>query len=141
MSPIKADLNNPCSARTTTSKYNKRSGTVRFYNATRQQQQSQANQQQTQFRDNATKPTTDGNAISATTTRTLNSNTPQLVNGGRVFGTDLLSTEKNFPIYDTVIFNSQSSNPSGIEPYSKEEQQHGEEIFLYMQSNGMYILT
>jgi spore coat protein CotF len=54
--------------------------------------------------------------------------------------TDLLMTEKYVSnSYDTAIF--EFSNPqvrSVLNHIQKEEQQHGESIFKYMESNGMY---
>lgn len=53
---------------------------------------------------------------------------------------DLLSTEKYVSsTYDTAIF--EFTNPQVrqiLNHIQKEEQKHGEEIFLYMQSHGMY---
>jgi spore coat protein CotF len=53
---------------------------------------------------------------------------------------DLLMTEKYVSnAYDTAIF--EFSNPqvrSVLNHIQKEEQQHGESIFKYMESNGMY---
>lgn len=53
---------------------------------------------------------------------------------------DLLSTEKYISgTYDTSIF--EFSNPQVrqvLNHIQKEEQKHGEDIFLYMQSHGMY---
>lgn len=54
--------------------------------------------------------------------------------------TDLLSTEKYISgTYDTAIF--EFANPQVrqvLNHIQKEEQKHGEDIFLYMQSHGMY---
>lgn len=53
---------------------------------------------------------------------------------------DLLSTEKYISgTYDTAIF--EFANPQVrqvLNHIQKEEQKHGEDIFLYMQSHGMY---
>jgi rubrerythrin len=53
---------------------------------------------------------------------------------------DLLATEKFVSsTYDTTIF--ESVNPAvrqALQHIQQEEQQHGEQIFQYMQSNGMY---
>ena len=53
---------------------------------------------------------------------------------------DLLSTEKYVSsTYDTAIF--EFTNPQVrqiLNHLQNEEQKHGEEIFLYMQSHGMY---
>lgn len=54
--------------------------------------------------------------------------------------TDLLSTEKYVSgVYDTAIFEFRDTNIRQILNHiQKEEQQHGERIFNYMQSKGMY---
>lgn len=54
--------------------------------------------------------------------------------------TDLLSTEKYVSgVYDTAIFEFRDSNIRQVLNHiQKEEQQHGERIFNYMQSKGMY---
>lgn len=53
---------------------------------------------------------------------------------------DLLMTEKYVSnTYDTAIFEFTDSNVRQILNHiQKEEQQHGEGIFQYMQNNGMY---
>lgn len=53
---------------------------------------------------------------------------------------DLLMSEKYVSgTYDTAIFEFRDTNVRQILNHiQKEEQQHGEEIFQYMQSNGMY---
>lgn len=68
---------------------------------------------------------------------------PQFLKGNQLDSflcTDLLSTEKHVSgTYDTAIF--EFTNPQvrqALNHIQKEEQQHGEDIFLYMQSNGMY---
>lgn len=54
--------------------------------------------------------------------------------------TDLLATEKYVSgTYDTAIF--EFTNPQvrqTLNHIQKEEQKHGEDIFMYMQSHGMY---
>ncbi|MGI5876738.1 MAG: spore coat protein, partial [Dethiobacteria bacterium] len=54
--------------------------------------------------------------------------------------TDMLMTEKYVSgTYDTAIF--EFTDPGArqvLNHIQKEEQQHGEGIFNYMQSNGMY---
>jgi len=54
--------------------------------------------------------------------------------------TDLLSTEKYVSgTYDTCIF--ESPNPAirqALQHIQKDEQKHGEQIFQYMSSHGMY---
>lgn len=54
--------------------------------------------------------------------------------------TDLLSTEKYVSgTYDTAIFEFTDHNVRQILNHiQKEEQQHGEDIYKYMESNGMY---
>ncbi|MFA5523037.1 MAG: spore coat protein [Tissierellales bacterium] len=56
--------------------------------------------------------------------------------------TDLLSTEKYVSgTYDTAIFEFRDANiRQALNHIQKEEQQHGEQIFNYMQSKGMYNL-
>lgn len=53
---------------------------------------------------------------------------------------DMLMTEKYVSgAYDTAIFEFTDSNVrQALNHIQKEEQQHGEGIFNYMQSNGMY---
>ena len=53
---------------------------------------------------------------------------------------DLLMTEKYISgTYDTTIFECQDANVRQVLNHiQKEEQQHGEGIFNYMQKNGMY---
>jgi spore coat protein CotF len=54
--------------------------------------------------------------------------------------TDMLMTEKYVSgAYDTAIFEFSDANiRQALNHIQKEEQQHGEGIFNYMQSNGMY---
>lgn len=54
--------------------------------------------------------------------------------------TDLLMTEKYVSsTYDTAIFEFRDHNlRTALNHIQKEEQEHGEEIFAYMQSKGMY---
>ncbi|MFY9173840.1 MAG: spore coat protein [Peptococcia bacterium] len=109
------------------------------------QQQSQANQQQTQFQGTMQQNQQQmGMQFQQQQQGTPQQQyTPQLVNGKNLeeyICTDLLSTEKYVSsTYDTAIF--EFTNPQirqVLNHIQKEEQQHGEEIFLYMQSNGMY---
>jgi len=53
---------------------------------------------------------------------------------------DLLMTEKYVSgAYDTTIFECTDTNVrQALNHIQKEEQQHGEDIFNYMQANGMY---
>jgi spore coat protein CotF len=53
---------------------------------------------------------------------------------------DMLTTEKYISsIYNTAIFEFGNHNVrDALNHIQKEEQQHGESIFNYMQSNGMY---
>lgn len=57
--------------------------------------------------------------------------------------TDMLATEKHVSsTYDTTVF--EAANPvvrQTMQHIQKEEQQHGEEIFNYMNSHGMYNLS
>lgn len=69
--------------------------------------------------------------------------TPQFIKGSQLDAflcNDLLDTEKYVSsTYDTAIF--EFTNPQirqVLNHIQKEEQKHGEDIFLYMQSNGMY---
>ncbi len=54
--------------------------------------------------------------------------------------TDLLNTEKYVSsTYDTAIFEFQNTNVRDVLNHiQKEEQKHGESIFQYMQSKGLY---
>jgi len=58
----------------------------------------------------------------------------------KILCNDLLSTEKYVSgTYDTVIF--EAANPTvrqALQHIQKDEQQHGEKLFHYMQSHGMY---
>lgn len=62
-----------------------------------------------------------------------NQNDAQMVN-------DMLMTEKYVSgTYDTVIFESTNSAVrQALNHIQKEEQQHGEDLFNYMQAHGMY---
>ncbi|HAN20613.1 MAG: coat protein F [Clostridiales bacterium GWF2_36_10] len=53
---------------------------------------------------------------------------------------DLLSTEKHVSsLYNTAIFEFKDANVRQVLNHiQKEEQQHGEQIFEYMNQNGMY---
>jgi spore coat protein CotF len=53
---------------------------------------------------------------------------------------DMLSTEKYISgTYDTAIFEFQDINVrQALNHIQKEEQEHGEDLFNYMQSHGMY---
>ncbi|MGI1657894.1 MAG: DUF892 family protein [Desulfitobacterium sp.] len=53
---------------------------------------------------------------------------------------DMLSTEKYISgTYDTCIFEFQDKNVrQALNHIQKEEQEHGEELFNYMKSHGMY---
>lgn len=71
-------------------------------------------------------------------------NPPSQINAGsqsdKVLVSDLLSTEKYVSgIYDGAIF--ESANPTvrqTLQHIQKEEQQHGHQLFQYMNSHGMY---
>lgn len=56
---------------------------------------------------------------------------------------DMLSTEKHVSgTYDTAIFEFQDQNLRQILNHiQKEEQEHGEQLFNYMSSHGMYNIT
>jgi len=60
--------------------------------------------------------------------------------GDKVLCTDLLSTEKFVSgMYDTVIF--EAANPvvrQALQHIQQDEQHHGEQLFNYMHSHGMY---
>lgn len=53
---------------------------------------------------------------------------------------DMLTTEKYISgTYDTTIFEFRDSNiRQALNHIQKEEQQHGEDLFNYMQAHGMY---
>lgn len=53
---------------------------------------------------------------------------------------DMLSTEKHVSqTYDTAVFECVDTNiRQALNHIQKEEQEHGEQLFNYMQSNGMY---
>ena len=87
-----------------------------------QQNQQQYNQQKMQGQNNQ------GNEAGMT-----NQNDAKLCD-------DLLMTEKYVSgTYDTAIFECADSNVrNALNHIQKEEQQHGEGIFNYMQQNGMY---
>lgn len=71
-------------------------------------------------------------------------NPPNQINAGsqtdKVLVSDLLSTEKYVSgVYDGAIF--ESANPTvrqTLQHIQKEEQQHGHQLFQYMNSHGMY---
>lgn len=70
-----------------------------------------------------------------------NSSMPTLGNeDDKILCSDLLSTEKYVSsVYDTSIF--EAANPvvrQALQHIQKEEQSHGEQIFNYMNSHGMY---
>lgn len=70
-----------------------------------------------------------------------NSSMPTLGNeDDKILCSDLLSTEKHVSsVYDTSIF--EAANPAvrqALQHIQKEEQSHGEQIFNYMNSHGMY---
>ena len=65
---------------------------------------------------------------------------PQAKESDKTLCQDMLSLEKYVSgTYDTTIFETTNSNVRQVLNHiQKEEQQHGEQIFNYMQSNGMY---
>lgn len=97
------------------------SGSVPQMNAQNQQTQQQNMQQK------------DQNQNQFNSTGMVNQDDAQLCN-------DLLMTEKYVSgTYDTAIFEcTDSSVRNALNHIQKEEQQHGEGIFNYMQNNGMY---
>ncbi len=60
--------------------------------------------------------------------------------GDKILCSDLLATEKYVSgNYDTAVFESANSSVrQALQHIQKEEQQHGEQIFNYMNSHGMY---
>jgi len=105
-----------------------------------QQQSGQQSMQtaQTQMQSQQMKSSMSQNQLSSSTSSqndTLMSN-----RSDKDMCSDLLMTEKYVSnAYDTAIF--EFCNPqvrSVLNHIQKEEQQHGESIFQYMQSNGMY---
>jgi spore coat protein CotF len=92
------------------------------------QQQSQQNSTQSQASSQASSQTQ-----SPTQGATANQNDASLC-------TDMLMTEKFVSgAYDTAIFEFTDPNVrQALNHIQKEEQQHGESISQYMQSNGMY---
>lgn len=91
---------------------------------TQQQQQQQAQMQQMQ-------------QMSATNTQSQAFNSPS---SDQDLCNDMLMTEKYVSgAYDTAIFEfSNSQMRDALNHIQKEEQQHGDAIFQFMQSNGMY---
>lgn len=89
-----------------------------------------------------------GNQQSGTTSQSAISMQDQVFASGSSTGSqkdaslcnDMLMTEKYVSgAYDTAIFEFADANiRQALNHIQKEEQQHGEKIFNYMQSNGMY---
>jgi spore coat protein CotF len=92
---------------------------------------NQAQGQQAQQQNQAMQ-SVQGNAMQAQT-QTFNQNDADLAN-------DMLSTEKYISgTYDTSIFEFQDANVrKALNHIQKEEQEHGEDLFNYMKSHGMY---
>lgn len=70
-----------------------------------------------------------------------NSSMPTLGNeDDKILCSDLLASEKYVSgVYDTSIFESANSEVrQALQHIQKEEQSHGEQIFNYMNSHGMY---
>jgi spore coat protein CotF len=65
---------------------------------------------------------------------------PQAKENDKTLCEDMLSMEKYVSgTYDTTIFETTNTNiRQALNHIQKEEQEHGEQIFNYMQSNGMY---
>lgn len=91
-----------------------------------QQQQQQNQAQQSQPQKNQSQKSTSGSVMANT--------------GDKVLCTDLLATEKYISgTYDTAVFESANSSVrQALQHIQKEEQQHGEQIFNYMNNHGMY---
>lgn len=65
------------------------------------------------------------------------------ISGDKALCMDMLSTEKHVSsTYDTVIFECADTNIRQVLNHiQKEEQEHGEQLFNYMQANGMYSVS
>lgn len=65
------------------------------------------------------------------------------ISGDKALCMDMLSTEKHVSsTYDTVIFECSDTNIRQVLNHiQKEEQEHGEQLFNYMQANGMYSVS
>ncbi len=101
------------------------------------QQQNQAQQSQQSQQQNQTQQSQQNNqnqqSQTMTTSGTYNANDAYLCN-------DLLSTEKYVSNhYDTTIFEFRDHNiRNALNHIQKEEQEHGEKIYNYMEGHGMY---
>lgn len=94
-------------------------------------QQSQGQQGQPQ--QNQSMPSAPGRNLQAEAGGSFNQNDAELA-------TDMLSTEKYISsTYDTAIFEFQDTSVrQALNHIQKEEQKHGEDLFNYMKSHGMY---
>lgn len=65
------------------------------------------------------------------------------ISGDKALCMDMLSMEKHVSsTYDTVIFECADTNIRQVLNHiQKEEQEHGEQLFNYMQANGMYSVS
>ncbi|NMC57354.1 MAG: spore coat protein [Eubacteriaceae bacterium] len=65
------------------------------------------------------------------------------ISGDKALCMDMLSMEKHVSsTYDTVIFECSDTNIRQVLNHiQKEEQEHGEQLFKYMQANGMYSVS
>ncbi len=65
------------------------------------------------------------------------------ISGDKALCMDMLSMEKHVSsTYDTVIFECADTNIRQVLNHiQKEEQEHGEQLFNYMQANGMYTVS
>lgn len=106
------------------------SGQVPSMNQSQGQQQAQGQQQSQGMQAQAQQGTS---GMQAQAGGAYNQNDADLAN-------DMLSTEKYISgTYDTAIFEFQDKNVrQALNHIQKEEQQHGEDLFNYMKSHGMY---
>lgn len=116
------------------------SGQVPSMNQGQQGQQSQQSQSNTQGMSQ-----TQSTVASSTNQETASNWEPNEINASQadlMLCNDMLMTEKYVSgAYDTVIFEfADSGVRQALNHIQKEEQQHGEGIFNYMNSNGMYNL-
>ena len=101
-----------------------------------QQQQAQQQQAEQQAQQQMQQPAGQQSAVQAATGGQAGMDRQQ----DKDLCSDLLMTEKYMSdTYDTAIFEFTDSNVRQVLNHiQKEEQQHGEGIFNYMQSHGMY---
>ncbi len=96
-------------------------------------QQSQSQEQQNQIQQNQSQQNQYIQSVQSAAPGQANQNDIELCN-------DMLVTEKYISgTYDTTIFESTNANVRQVLNHiQKEEQQHGEAIFNYLQSQGAY---